>query len=69
MQNNKISFFQSIKFKIFSLFILISILPIIYLSYTNYVEYEQKLKAATISEIKQASNLNIKFINGYKNYQ
>ena len=67
--NRKISLFQSIRFKIFSWFIFIAILPMIYLSYTNYTDYEHKLKAATLSEVKQASSLDTKFINNWFSYR
>ncbi len=68
MKNN-IPIFKSLRFKIYLWFLVISILPVIYISYTNYIEYEQKLKAATFNEIKQASNLKARFIDNWFSYR
>ena len=68
MQESRIKFFHSIRFKILFWFILISALPIIYFSYSSYTQNNKNIMKETLKEMTETSSLNVLFIQNWFSY-
>ncbi len=69
MQEGKIKFFHSIRFKILFWFILISVLPIIYFSYSNYTQNNKNIMQEALKEMTETSSLDVLFIQNWFSYR
>ncbi len=69
MQESRIKFFHSIRFKILFWFILISVLPIIYFSYSSYTQNNKNIMQEALQEMTQTVSLNVLLIQNWFSYR